>query len=127
MGFIWCTTEYDKCFHLFWKEGGGNGGLFHQTPPYLAPKNYATKILDTNKKIRENSKYQRTGNIRMCDVTSNPRVTRRSDNHLKGIWNPDSQDPYNLFKGIRNLVLNGTRNPVVDRIRCINLDRHKVV
>ena len=38
-----------------------SGGLFHQTPPNLAPHNYATNIFETTKKYIET---QNTGKLK---------------------------------------------------------------
>ena len=39
--------------------------------------------------------------------TTNPGVTQKPDNTLKGNWNQIPWNPNNLLKGIHNLVPNG--------------------
>ena len=72
----------------------------------MAPHNYETKILKTNKKDIRNSKDRQTETGRGCAGTTNPGVTQKPDNPLKGIWNLIPRKPDNPLKGIRNLVTN---------------------
>ena len=97
MRFYWVRDRIQQnLFHIFWEEGKENLAYYvtkhhciwhHRTmrPRYLKPK----------KKDIEKSKYRRTGTGRGCAGTSNPGVTRKPDNPIKGIW---------------NLVRNGTWN-----------------
>ena len=61
-------------------------------------------FLKPTKKDIENSKDQQTGTVRGCAVTTNPGVTCKTDNHLKGIQNPIPRKPDNPRKGTRNIV-----------------------
>ena len=72
----------------------------------MAPQNYETKIFETNNKKIEKSTERQNGTIRGCSGTTNPGVTWKLDNFLKGIWNPIIQKPDNLIKGIWNLEPN---------------------
>ena len=46
----------------------------------------------------------------VCAGTTNPRVTWKPDNPIKGIRNPISRKLDNPLKRIRNLLLNGIRS-----------------
>ena len=48
--------------------------------------------------------------LNVFDGTSNPSVTHKPDNLLKGIRNPFPQKPDNSLEGIRNIVPNGNWN-----------------
>ena len=64
------------------------------------------RYLTATKKDIENPKERQTGIIIGCDGTTNPWVTRKTDNPLRGIRNPITRNPDNPLKGIRNLVPN---------------------
>ena len=88
--------DSDKTIHKFsGSQEEKPGGLFYKTPPNMALQNYATKNIEAEKKYIDNSKDQQTGTRGGCYGTSNPRVTQKQ---------------YNLLKGIQNIVPNGTRN-----------------
>ena len=55
-------------------------------------------------------KRPETGTGRWCSGTTNPRVTRKPDNTLKGIRNPIPHDQDNPLKGIWDLVQNRTQS-----------------
>ena len=82
------------------------GILCHKTPPDMAPYNNETHICQSNRKYMENSKDRQTETGRGCAGTTNPGVTQKPDNPLKGIWNLIPRKPDNPLKGIRNLVTN---------------------
>ena len=44
-----CERIRKNRFHIFWEEEKKPDGLCHETPPDMAPQNYATKIFGTNK------------------------------------------------------------------------------
>ena len=67
------------------RKGRKPSGMFHQTPPDLAAKNYAKIFLKSTQIYIENSKYRQTGTWRGCAGTSNPGVTQKPDNPLKEI------------------------------------------
>ena len=83
-----------------------SGRLFCQTPPELAPQNYATKIFETKQIDIEKSKYRRTGTGQGCAETSNSGVIQKPDNPFKGIKNPIPRNLDNYRKVIRKLVPN---------------------
>ena len=61
----------------------------------MAPQNYKTKIFENNIKIHKNSKYLQTGTESGRAGTTNPGVTRKRDNPLKGTRNPIPRKPDN--------------------------------
>ena len=73
----------------------------------MAPKNYETKILKTNKKDKENSKDRQTRTRRGCYGTTNTYITRKPDNTFQGIQNKIPKKSDNPLKGMQNLVPNG--------------------
>ena len=81
-----------------------------QKKPNTAPYKNEVKMFKGNKKININPKDRWTGTKRGRDGTTNPGVTRKSDNPIKGIRDPIPQNPDNPLKEIRNLVLNRIRS-----------------
>ena len=65
------------------------GGLCHKTPPNMAPRNYETKIFETNKKRHRKIK---TGELKLEEGAIELPIT---------VWKPD-----NPLKRSQNLVPN---------------------
>ena len=76
----------------------------------MEPQNYETKIFQNQQKIHGKTKKPEKCNRKRVCWTYQSRGTRKLDNSLKGIQNPIPHKPYNIFKGIRNLVPKGIRS-----------------
>ena len=107
----WVCDIIQKKNHIFWEEGNKNlTDCVTKHHPIWHHRTMRPRYLKPTKKDIENSKEQRNGTGNWCTGTNRSRVTRKSDNVLKGIRNPAPRKPDNPLNGIQNLVPNGTRN-----------------
>ena len=98
-------------FHIWWKEGNKNlAGYITKHHLIWNHRTMRPRYFKLAKKYTEKWKDRLTGTGTGCDGTTNPGVTRKPDNPLKGIRNPIPRKPDNLLKGIRNLVPNGIQS-----------------
>ena len=88
-------------FYIFWEENKTLAYYITKHHPIWHHITMRPRYVNSTKKDIENSKYRRTGTIRVCAGTTNPGGTKKQENPIKVIRNPIPPRPDNFSAAIR--------------------------